>query len=237
MSIRRYAAPGQHLFLTARREELLEQTAAAARKKGAKVDMQRVDVTDQENMARFMAASFARAPLDLVIANAGISGGTHKEGGVEDRDAQDRQVLQTNVEGVLNTALPVIPLMRQRGQGQIALMSSLASFRGMPGAAAYCASKAAVRLYGEALREELAPEGIKINVICPGFVKTPMTDINRCAMPFLMEADKAAQIIADGLARNKGRISFPWQMALLLWPFYGLPSSWSACLASTARKG
>jgi short-subunit dehydrogenase len=102
--------------------------------------------------------------------------------------------------------------MTARGHGQIALMASLAAFHGFPGAPAYCASKAAVRVWGEALRGEYAAKGVGVSVICPGYVKTPMTDANDFPMPFLMSPERAASIIMRGLARNKARIAFPWPM-------------------------
>lgn len=115
--------------------------------------------------------------------------------------------------------------MVARHFGQIALMSSLAGFRGWPGAPSYSASKGAVRFYGEALRGAVAHTGVKINVICPGFVRSRMTDQNDFPMPFFMEADKAACIIAKGLARNRGRIAFPWQMHFMSWFISILPDA------------
>jgi short-subunit dehydrogenase len=103
-------------------------------------------------------------------------------------------------------------------------MSSLASFRGFAGAPAYCASKAAVRNYGEGLRNAYARDGIGVSVICPGFVRSGMTDENDFAMPFLMDAERAARIIRRGLARNRGRIAFPWQMYGAAWLVQALPT-------------
>ena len=102
--------------------------------------------------------------------------------------------------------------MRARGRGTIALMSSLASFRGLPGGAAYGASKAAVRILGEGLRGEYLKDGVRISVITPGYVVSPMTDRNDHSMPFLMPASRAAAIIARGLARGRARIGFPRPM-------------------------
>jgi len=145
-------------------------------------------------------------------------------------------VLATNIDGVLNTIHPLIPRMRSRGRGQIAIMSSLAGFRGFPGAPAYCASKAAVRLMGESLRGELAALGIEVNVICPGFVRTPMTDRNPFPMPFLMEAERAARIIRRGLERNRGRIAFPLPVALAVRLLAALPDILADRLTRTAPR-
>ena len=123
-----------------------------------------------------------------------------------------RAIFSVNVDGVINTVQPALALMTKRQQGQIAIISSIASFRGFPGAPAYCASKAAVRVYGEGLRGEAARHGVEINVVCPGFIKTPMTDANPFPMPLMMEAARAARLIGDGLAANRARIVFPFAL-------------------------
>ena len=217
---RAYAAPGVTLALTGRDGARLETCAATCRAAGARVVTATLDVTDSVALAAWIAATDDAAPLDLVIANAGVSGGT--EGG-DESDAQTRRIFAVNVEGVLNTVLPVIPRMRGRGRGQIALMASLAAFRGFPGAPAYSASKAAVKTWGEALRGGLRGDGIAVSVICPGFVRTPMTDANPYPMPLLMEAERAARIIRRGLAANRARIAFPWPSYALIWLLAALP--------------
>ena len=171
----------------------------------------------------------AKAPLDLVIANAGISGGTGGGvGATGESDEQVRRIFAVNLDGVVNTVLPAAALMRAREprdgvKGQIAIMSSLASFRGIPGVPTYCASKAAVRIYGEALRGALAGDGIEVSVICPGYVKTPMTAGNPYRMPFLMERSRAARIIKRGLAKGRARIAFPLRLYALVWLMAALP--------------
>ncbi len=104
-------------------------------------------------------------------------------------------------------------------------MSSLAAFRGFPGAPAYCASKAAVRVWGEALRGELYGAGIGVSVICPGYVRSSMTAVNDFPMPLLMDAERAARIIRRGLARNRPRIAFPWRLYAAVWLISALPPS------------
>ncbi len=215
-----YAAPDTTLFLSGRNVVRLSAVAEMARKKGSKVLAQAIDVTDQKAMKDWIEACEAAAPLDLIIANAGISAGTGRE---KETEAQAAAIFATNVGGVLNTIFPLLPLMRARQRGQIAIIASLAGFRGLPGAPAYCASKAAARVYGEALRSEMAAYGVGVSVICPGFIKTPMTDANGFKMPFLMETEKAARIIRRGLSQNKARIAFPWPMAALVWLFAALP--------------
>ena len=164
-----YARPGIVLALTGRDQVRLGAATAACRVQGAEVLAEAVDVSDRAGMERFVAAAEAFAPLELVIANAGVSAGTGFAG---ERAEQVREIFAANVEGVFNTVLPALPLLRARRRGQIALMSSLASFRGFPGAPAYCGSKAAVRVWGEGLRPLLSAEGVEVSVICPGFVTT-----------------------------------------------------------------
>ena len=201
-----YAGTGVTLFLGGRDEARLGAVAERCRAAGAEVEKAAVDVRAREAMAEWVRGAEARQPLDLVVANAGVSAGT---GGTGEGEEQARRIVAVNVEGAMNTVLPALPAMMARQAGQIALMSSLAAFRGFPGAPAYCASKAALRVWGEGLRGWLAPRGIGVSVICPGFVATPMSAANPYPMPFLVDAEKAAAVIVRGLARNRGRIAFP----------------------------
>lgn len=215
-----YAAPGMTMALSGRDSERLDAVARECRGKGATVRPCRLDVTDASAMAAWIADAEATAPLDLVIANAGISAGT---GGGGETAEQVRRIFAVNVDGVLNTVLPALPAMRARRHGQVAVMSSLAGFVGFPGAPAYCASKAAVRVWGEALRGWLATDGIGVSVICPGFVDSPMTAVNTFPMPLRMSADQAAAIIIRGLAAGHARIAFPWSMLALVRLIAALP--------------
>lgn len=215
-----YAAPGRTLLLTGRDGARLDAVAARCRERGATVRHAVLDVVDRAALADWLADADAAAPIDLAIANAGISGGTS---GTAESAEQTRRIFAVNLDGVLNTLLPLIEPMRRRRRGQLAIVSSLAAFRGFPGAPAYCASKAAVRVWGEALRGALAPDGIEVNVICPGFVRTRITAVNRFPMPFLMDADRAARIVRRGLERNRGRIAFPFATHVGAWLAGALP--------------
>ncbi|MEI6985599.1 MAG: SDR family NAD(P)-dependent oxidoreductase [Rhodospirillaceae bacterium] len=232
-----YAGPGRVLALTGRNRVRLDDTSERCRMAGALVETFIVDVRDYNGLAAWIAEIDAKYPLDLVIANVGISAGTDTSTGTDaETDEAIRLIFAVNVGGVINTVLPVVPLMRRRRRGQIAIISSLAGFRGFPGAAAYCASKAAERIFGESLRVELAADGVSVSVICPGFIRTPMTDTNSFAMPFLMEPCRAATIIKFGLTRNRARIAFPWRTYAVCWLLAALPPSWSDRLLRLAPK-
>jgi NAD(P)-dependent dehydrogenase (short-subunit alcohol dehydrogenase family) len=209
-----YAAPGMTLLLTGRSVSRAEEVERLCRGKGAAVEVSLVPVTDRTAFGAQVLAWDDKYKIDLVIANAGISGGRGPTG--QETEEQFRQIIATNVDGMFNTVNPLIPRMRARKAGHIALVASLAGYRGMPGAPAYSVSKNAVRAYAEALRPALMREGVAVSVICPGFIKTPMTDVNMCPMPFLIGADEAAQIIKKGLSREQPVIAFPLPMVVLV---------------------
>lgn len=200
--------PGIKLSLIARNEERLRTIAHECRNNGAEVATCLIDVTDAASMKAWIELADDERPLDLVIANAGISAGTAGSATGES-PAQVRELFDTNLSGVLNSITPALTRMIKRGRGNLALMSSLAAFRGWPGAPAYCASKAAVKVYGEGLAGAIAETGVKVHVICPGFVRSPMTAVNHYRMPFMVSAEEAARIIMRGIEANKGRIAFP----------------------------
>lgn len=210
-----YAQAGVALGLIGRDTVRLDQVARACRAKGAQVQAQVMDVTDRAGMEGFLTRFDSICPIQLLIANAGVSGG-----GV---GAAARAMFAINIDGVCNTIDPVMPLMMKRGTGQIAMMGSLAGYRGLASAPAYAASKGFVKLYGEGLRGALAAHGVRVSVINPGFVKSRITDANDFPMPFFMSAEKAARIIARGLQKNRARIAFPWPMAFGSWLLAALP--------------
>ena len=230
---RAYAAPGVRLALGGRSTARLEEVVAACREAGADAEPRSVDVTDRDAMAAWIEAVDDAAPLDLVIANAGISGSA-REGTPE--AARTRAMFAVNVDGTLNTVEPALARMRGRRRGHLALMSSLASFRGMPSAPAYCATKAAVRIYGEGLRGRLARDGIAVSVICPGFVRTPMTAANPFSMPLLMTPERAAAIIRRGLDRRLARIAFPLRLLLATRLIAALPPDFADRLLARIRS-
>ncbi len=225
-----YAAPGVFLALTGRDAARTEAVAAACRAKGADVLAETVAAEDDAAMPAFVARAHARRPLDLAIANAGISAGS---GGKGETAAQARRIFDVNVRGVVNTVAPAIELLLGKPRagaeprGQIAIVASLAGYRGFPGAPAYCASKAAIKVWGEGLRGELYAHGVEVSVVCPGYVRTRMTEGNTFPMPLIMDADRATRIIRRGLERNKARIAFPWRLAFLVNLIASLPPAWT----------
>lgn len=214
-----YADTGVTLFLSGRDAPRLSAIVSACEQQGATVAGEILDVTNRDAMESWIVRCDQQTPLDLVIANAGIAGGAAGRGA-----EAARRIFSVNVDGVMSTVLPAIDRMRARGSGQIAIMSSLASFRGLPGTPAYAASKAAVRSWGEGLRPRLAGEGIKVSVICPGFVISRMTKNNPFPMPLLMTGERAARIIKRGLMRNRARIAFPLRMYAAAWVTGVLPT-------------
>lgn len=219
------ARPGVRLVLGGRHEERLALTAATCRSRGAATETRLVDVSDAAAMAAWIADSDDRQPLDLVIANAGISAGTGGDGSGAETAAQVRRIFAVNIDGVVNTVCPAAERMTAHGTGQIAIVSSVAGFRGLPSAPAYAASKAAVKVWGEGLRGSLARHGVSVSVILPGFVESRMTAVNTFKMPFLMSAEDAAAIILRRLARGQGRIAFPWPTLFVCWLAAALPNA------------
>jgi NADP-dependent 3-hydroxy acid dehydrogenase YdfG len=217
---RAYSEPGTTLALGGRDGRRLEETAAQCRGRGAAVTMRVVDVTDAAAMAGWVAEVDATRPLDLVIANAGIGDGLDED---PHRFADTRRIIEVNLTGALNTIEPALARMLPRRQGQIALMSSIAALRGMPGAQGYCASKAALKALAEGLRAPLAAEGVGVSLVMPGFVRTPMNEGRGFPTPLRLEPDRAARLIRRGLERERFLIVFPralfWGSRLLnLWP-------------------
>lgn len=208
---RHYAQRGAVLGLIARREAVLAQLAAQL---PSLTLIYPADVRDAAALRSAAADFIARHGCpDIVIANAGVSIGTLTEFAADTPAFQD--VIDINVVGMVKTFQPFLAAMRAAGRGALVGIASVAGYRGLPGAAAYCASKAAAISYLESLRIELAPTGIKVITICPGYIATPMTAQNPYPMPFLLSADAAARKIAALIASGRGFAVIPWQMALV----------------------
>lgn len=209
-----YAKQNINLFLCGRNNDKLQEIKNICQKLQANVEIKILDVIDENEVKNWILEINKNNTIDLVIANAGISAGT--QGGTESFE-QIQKIFQTNIDGVLNIIHPAIEIMKKQKFGQIAIMSSLAGFRGLPSSPAYSASKSCVRVYGEGLRGNLEQFGIKVSVICPGYIKTPMTAVNSFPMPFLLEVEDAVKIIKNGLEKNKSRIAFPFPLYFVVW--------------------
>jgi short-subunit dehydrogenase len=220
---RAYAAPGIHLALCGRDIARLAAVADLCRERGAEVIETCLDVTEATAVAAWIDNVDRASPLELVIANAGVQGGLWRDGAGETLGELHR-VMEINFGGVSNTVHPVLPAMRRRRRGQIALIASLAALRGLPFSPGYCASKAAVSVYGEALRSWLAPEGIGVSVILPGFVETRLSDTVRGPKPLILPPECAAAIIRRGLAKGRRQIAFPYTLYLSMQLMRALPA-------------
>ncbi len=201
-----FAAPGITLHLTGRNADRLAETEAAVRAKGASTTQTVLDVTDASATAAWVLGCPA---LDLVIANAGISAGPGPAN-IESA-GQIRSVFATNVDGVFNTVLPAM----ERRVAHIVLIGSIAGLIALPTSPAYSAAKAALDFWVSAAAPRAAREGIRLTLVRPGFIRTPMTAKNPYPMPGLMDADEAARIIIAGIVQGRKFITFPsWFAAI-----------------------
>ena len=208
---RHYAAGGVSLGLVGRRVAALDALVASLPGEHAVYGL---DVADAAALGGAAADFIARFGLpDVVIANAGVSVGTLTEM-ADDLNAFER-VLRTNVLGMVATFQPFVAPMRAAGQGRLVGIASVAGIRGLPGAGAYSASKAAVIAYLESLRVELHGSGVKVVTIAPGYIETPMTAVNTYPMPFLLPADQAAVRFAKAIEAGVGYTVIPWQMGVV----------------------
>ena len=203
-----YAIPGNRLGLLGRDKARLEAVAEVCLSRGAELSAATIDVRDRQSLLAWMRDFDAKSPIDLLIANAGVMTGTPPSQSIEPAE-EAYALLAINVLGVQTSVEAVLPAMMERGRGQIALMSSLAAFVPLPDAPSYSASKAAVMSYGLSLRHLLRPHGIDVSVICPGYVETAMSARETGAKPFRMSAERAAEVIARGIAGRRPLIVFP----------------------------
>lgn len=221
-----YAKPNVTLGLIGRNIARLADIAAICRQQGADVVTATVDVTDTNALKDWLLEFDRQSPVDLLIANAGVTSILPNNSDAEPWESVCK-VLDVNIYGVFNTIHPLLEPMRKRQRGQIAIVSSLAAFRGMPISPSYCASKAAVKSYGEALRGWLQHDGVQVSVICPGFVKSDLSDQFPEPKLLMISASKAARIIQQGLSKNKALISFPFPLDLGM-KFLALTPAWFA---------
>jgi short-subunit dehydrogenase len=214
-----YSRRGATLALIARRAGMLRDLAESL---PARCHVYEADVRDGAALERCALDFIGHAGCpDIVIANAGVSAGTLT--GDPADNAVFAEILSVNVTGMMLTFQPFIEPMRAAGRGKLAGIASVAGFRGLPGAAAYSASKSAAISFLESLRVELRGTGIDVVTVCPGYIDTPMTAVNGYRMPFLMDAQTAAPKIATAIARGRRFYVLPWQMAAVGWMLRRIP--------------
>ena len=218
-----YAAPGRVLVLHGRNTARLDEVAQACRARGARTETKALDVRDKAALTAWLDEAARRQPVDLVIVNAGTINVLRPGDKDEAREDVER-VMDVNVRAAEATVNALLPHMQRRGSGQIALISSLLGWFGLPVAPAYSASKAALKRYGEGLREPLARDGIRVSVVMPGFVKSDMSDELHVPKLFMVSAEDAARRIKRGLENNEARISFPFPLNLGSWLLATLPA-------------
>jgi short-subunit dehydrogenase len=208
------ARRGARVGVTARRADLLDELAREVRAAGGTIETAPADVADRPALLAAVRTLEARhGPTDLLIANAGRGGHT---GAAEMNVAVVEEILRVNFLGVVYAVEAVLPGMIDRKQGHVVGVSSLAAFKGLPGSAAYCASKAALNAYLEGLRIELYGTGVAVTTVCPGFVRTSIVANNPPTMPLIVEPGEAARRILRALAHRPAEFAFPWPMALLM---------------------
>ena len=210
-----YASPGVTLGLIGRNNLRLTAVAEVCQARGAVVTAAILDVADAAAVATWLQDLDTITPIDLLIANAGISGGTQPDGSPEGIETACR-IVQTNLLGVIHCIESVMPPMIDRRRGQIAIVASIAGYRGLPDSPAYCASKAGVLAYGESLRGNLEPRGIRVSVIIPGFFASPMSARYSGQKLFILTQDQAVRRVVNGLKNRARRIVFPRRLAVLM---------------------
>ncbi|MBN3504559.1 SDR family NAD(P)-dependent oxidoreductase [Burkholderia cenocepacia] len=207
-----YARPGIVLGLIGRNAVEINATAAACVARGATIEIGRLDVRIATATADWLVDFDTRHPIDLVIANAGVASTIASASDWEDL-TRTTTVVNTNFYGAMHTVLPVVERMRVRKRGRVAMVSSIAALRGMAISPAYCASKAAIKAYGDSVRPLLARDNVGITVILPGFVKSAMSDVFPGDKPFIWTAERAAAYIRTHLDAGRSEIAFPGTLA------------------------
>jgi len=231
-----YAKPKITLGLIARDLEKLKAVATLCQQQGALVEILSCDLSCEFNKLKQWLYIFQQNyPIDLVIANAGITASTSPQRQLESWQ-QTQKLIETNVLGVMSLIHPIVEWMQQQQAGQIAIISSIGAYYGMPVTPSYCASKSAIKTYAEGLRGLLYQDNIQVSIIYPGFIKTAMSDQFPAPKPFLMSAHKAAKIIKKGLNKRKKTIAFPFLLSLGMSFLPLLPSALSDLILRNYRN-
>jgi short-subunit dehydrogenase len=218
---RQYAEAGHRVCVSARSTDALDQLAADCREMSGEVHAFTLDITEMDQVSQCFRHLVESVGMpDLCILNAG----THTENPATNFDRNIyKRLMNINYMGVVNCLQEIVPACLEQQRGHIAVVSSVAGYRGLPKASAYGASKAALINMCESLQPELAAANVQLQLINPGFVRTPLTDQNEFPMPFLMEVEDAAKQMIRGLAGNSFEITFPRRFTWLLKILQKLP--------------
>ena len=209
-----YAKQGATIGLAARRKKVLEKVSAKCEELGGKPTVYEVDVSNQSTTKNAIDDFIAKSSgIDIVIANAGISGKVDLSNG---DSTEINRMLSTNILGVTNTVIPALPTMIKQQSGKVAVVSSIAGFRGLPGRSGYSASKVAVRFMANSWRSSFIKDGISFTTICPGFIDTDMTNKHKYHMPFLMGVDVFAKKMINAIEKKKKTYIVPWQWRFII---------------------
>lgn len=224
-----YANKGYSLSLTGRNEERLHKISEICSDLGATVMVKKVEITDASAMDLWLTQAHAQTPVDILVANAGIGGA----GVVVSESAETaelaRQIVDVNTTGAINTIAPLIPLMMERGRGHIVIIGSISAAIGLPQSPVYCASKAALKVYADAIRRLLKPHGVRVTSVLPGFIDTPMSRSIGMPRPWCWSAEQAAARIARDVERGAAHCIFPWQLKYLI-SLQNLMPTWASDL-------
>jgi short-subunit dehydrogenase len=223
---REYAAPGTHLVLHGRRREALESLAEACRARGAWVELSDIELTDDRQLEAWLADLAERGLPDIVFANAGQNSHVGVAGTLEPWE-EVSELLAINLRVPMAMAQALAPAMVRRGRGQLVFISSLAAWHGLPVTPSYSASKAGLKAYGEGLRGHLAPHGVGVSVVMPGYVRSAMCDAMPGPKPWRWSPERAARAIRRGVTCNRARIAFPWLLNHGCWWLAVLPAALS----------
>ena len=223
----RYARDGARLGLLDANAAGLADVSERCRALGSDVYSQTIDVRERAALGAWLEQFDDAQPIDILFANAGVISGVADGQSAESVEASF-ELMDINVLGILNTIHPLLPRMIGRRQGTIAITSSVAGFAPLPQMPSYGASKAALLSYGMSLRAGLRAHGVKVSVICPGYIDTPMTIRVQGTKPFVRSVEYAAEKIHRGIERNVSVIAFPWYFALVM--------RWGGLLPDWARQ-
>ncbi len=209
---RQFARMGYALSLFGRDLSRLSAVADVCRATAGTVEIFSHDVTDAAAMSAALSTIDSRIPVDILIANAGLGGSEVLAPPAGEALDLARRIADVNLFGVINTVASLTSSLSTRRRGHIVIIGSMAGAQGLAESPVYSASKAAVRVYGEGLRRLLAPQGVRVTVVVPGFITTPMSQSLRMRRPFEWTAERAAARIVRGIERNEAEIEFPWQL-------------------------